>query len=380
MLAKSIQGNTPEEIRIALNKFVSDGFNPTLAFVFSSIKQDIDAVCEVFNDKGIKIFGATTSGEFIRDEIGKDSIVVVLLDVKPSYFKLLFLEIEENSVKEAARKLGSEGKKIFSNPAYIIASGWINIDGEKLMEGIQEGSGTEVPVFGGMAGDDLQLLQGSFVFTNGKISKNGLLAVIIDEEHIEVKGIATCGWKPIGTTKTVTKGSLNVIYTIDNQPALDLVMKYLGSEINPDLGNEELINIGAYYPIQLEREDGIPVMRTVMFGNVRDRSLICAGNVPQGAKIRFSLPPDFDIIDIVISECSEVRDEQLPEADAVLMFSCISRYLSFGVMSGEEIDRVKKVWNAPFAGFYSFGEYGKSKNGKYDFHNNTCCIVALKEK
>ena len=26
------------------------------------------------------------------------------------------------------------------------------------------------------------------------------------------------------------------------------------------------------------------------------------------------------------------------------------------------------------------GEFGKSKTGKYEFHNNTCCVVALKEK
>ncbi|MGK2860353.1 MAG: hypothetical protein ACSLE0_00335 [Chitinophagaceae bacterium] len=31
-------------------------------------------------------------------------------------------------------------------------------------------------------------------------------------------------------------------------------------------------------------------------------------------------------------------------------------------------------------GFFSYGEFGRSKTGKHEFHNNTCCIVALKEK
>jgi len=31
-------------------------------------------------------------------------------------------------------------------------------------------------------------------------------------------------------------------------------------------------------------------------------------------------------------------------------------------------------------GFFSYGEYGKSKRGDHEFHNNTCCVVALKEK
>lgn len=38
------------------------------------------------------------------------------------------------------------------------------------------------------------------------------------------------------------------------------------------------------------------------------------------------------------------------------------------------------VWDAPFIGFFSYGEFGKSKKGKHEFHNNTCCVVALKER
>lgn len=116
-----------------------------------------------------------------------------------------------------------------------------------------------------------------------------------------------------------------------------------------------------------------------MLGNTEDHSLICAGTVPQGAKIRFSLPPDFDVIDTVVAECSEIRNDEHEDADAIIMFSCISRYLSFGVMTSEEIERVQKVWNAPMIGFFSYGEFGKSRKGKHEFHNNTCCVVTLKE-
>jgi hypothetical protein len=31
-------------------------------------------------------------------------------------------------------------------------------------------------------------------------------------------------------------------------------------------------------------------------------------------------------------------------------------------------------------GYFSAGEIGKSKRGKTEFHNNTCCVVVLKEK
>ncbi len=379
MKAKSIKGKSPEEIKTALQQSMENGFKPTLAIVFLLFRQDIDAVCKILDSEGIQIFGATSSGEFISSEIEEGSITIMLLDMNPSSFKLLFLDAGDSSEYEIAKQLGEEGKKIFTNPAFIILSGWSNeMDGEEVIKGIEEGFGGGATIFGGMAGDDLTLT-GPKAFTFGKSSITGLVALIIDEDKVGISGVATCGWKPIGITKTVTKSEGNIVYTIDDKPALDLVMKYLGLNLEEQFNNT-VFNLGAYYPLQLEREGAPAVMRTAQMGNIEDRSLICAGNVPQGSKVRFSLPPDFDVIDTVVEECTEVKEEQLRDADAVIMFSCISRYLSLGIMTGEEIQRVQAVWNAPLIGFFTYGEYGKSKKGKHEFHNNTCCVVALKEK
>jgi hypothetical protein len=379
MKAKTIKGKSAEEINNALTESLSDGFRPTLAIVFMSFKLDIDAVCELLNKEGIQIFGATSSGEFISSEIEEESITVMLLDMDPAYFRLLFLDSGNSSEYEIAKQLGKEGKTTFANAAFIIASGYSSeMDGEEIIKGIEAGFGGGATIFGGMAGDDLSLT-GPKAFTYGKSSTKGLVALVIDEDKIDISGVATCGWKPIGITKTVTKSEGNVVYTIDDKPALDLVMKYLGLNLEEQLDNT-IFNLGAYYPLQLEREDAPAVMRTAMLGNSEDRSLICAGNIPQGSKVRFSLPPDFDVIDTVVEECTEVKEGQLQDADAMIMFSCISRYLSLGIMTSEEIQRVQDVWNAPLIGFFSYGEYGKSRKGKHEFHNNTCCVVALKEK
>jgi len=379
MKAKTIKGKSPEEIKKSLAECLADDFHPTLAIVFMSFKLDIEAVCELLDHEGIQIFGATSSGEFISSEIEEKSIVIMLLDLHPSHFKLVFLEAREHSGFEIAKQLGEEGKKTFENAAFIITSGWSNeIDGEAVINGIEEGFGGGATIFGGMAGDDLSLT-GPKAFTHGKSSVTGLMALIIDQDKVDVSGVATCGWKPIGITKTVTKSEGNVVYTIDDKPALDLVAKYLGLDLDKQFSNT-IFDLGGYYPLQLEREDAPPVMRTAQMGNIENRSLICAGNVPQGSKVRFSLPPDFDVIDTVVEECTEVKSEQIQDADAVIMFSCISRFLSFGVMTSEEIERVSEVWKAPIIGFFTYGEYGKSKGGQHEFHNNTCCVVALKEK
>jgi hypothetical protein len=75
MQAKSIKGATPEEIKSALEQCMADaslpggqGFKPTLAIVFLSIKLNREAVSAIFTEHDIAIFGVTTNGEFIDAE------------------------------------------------------------------------------------------------------------------------------------------------------------------------------------------------------------------------------------------------------------------------------------------------------------------------
>jgi hypothetical protein len=387
MKAKSIKGKSTEDIQLALDQIMAEGFQPTLAILFLSIKQDRAAVSGLLDEKGIQIFGATTAGEFIDGDIEEGSIVMMLLDMDPGYFKIEFLEINPQTALEDAKKLGVIGKETFNNPALIIATGGVFIDGDQIMEGIKQGfekpassAEREVTVFGGMAGDDL-IADKPLVFTNGKSKDNALIALIIDEDKIDVRGIASCGWKAVGTTKTVTKSEGNIVYTIDDKPALDMLMKYLGVDVKKD-DNKDIVTFlnSWYYPLQLERENGDTVIRATRFANSENRSLICTGSVPQGSHIKFSLPPEFDAIETVVTECESIKDNPHQQADALIMFSCVSRHLSFGALMKEEIDQVKNVWNAPMAGFFTYGEYGKSKIGNNEFHNNACCVVALKEK
>jgi hypothetical protein len=387
MQAKTIKANSTEAIIKEIDNATSGGFIPTLAIVFPSIKQDFKTVCEILDKRNIAIFGATTAGEFIDGDIEEGSIVMMLLDMNPAYFTLEFLEISLETTFESAEKLGQIAKKTFANPSLIIATGGVFIDGEKIIEGITEGFGKyalsedrEITVFGGMAGDDL-IAEKPIVFTNGKSKDNALLALIIDEDKIDVRGITTCGWNAIGTTKTVTKSEGNIVYTIDDKPALDMLMKYLGVELTLDDKTDIVPFLNSwYYPLQLERDNGDTVIRATRFANQKDRSLICTGGVAQGSKIKFSLPPDFNSIETVVAECESIKDNAAQQADALLMFSCVSRHLSFGVLMKEEIEQVQNVWDAPMVGFFTYGEYGKSKIGENEFHNNACCVVALKEK
>jgi hypothetical protein len=142
MKAKSIKGTSPEEIKTALAESMTDGYQPTLAIVFLSVKQDSEAISGLLEENCIQIFGATTAGEFIDGEIEEGSIVMLLLDMNPAYFKLEFLETSQETAVEEGTKLGITGKETFAKPAFIIANSGVALDGEPFVEGIIQGFGS----------------------------------------------------------------------------------------------------------------------------------------------------------------------------------------------------------------------------------------------
>ncbi len=379
MKANSIKGKSPEEIQSALQQCMSENFTPTLAIVFISVSQNRSAVCEILDDAGIAIYGATTNGEFIDEDLSKESIAILLLDINPAHFTILFEEYPEKNYREITQTIAKKGKEKFAKPAFLIAGSNMETDAEQLLFGFEDIIGKQVNVFGGMAGDDYNFSE-QFVFTNGRSSNRGIVAIAFDEDKIHIKGRATCGWKPVGTEKTVTKSEGNHVYTVDNVPVLDLTAKYGGIEnLSPD--NKDIaMEIATNFPLQLQREAGDPVMRPGLLVDWNNHSFYCSGTVPQGSKVRFSLPPDFDVMEKVIHATKEMKFSEMPEADALIVFSCAGRILVLGPLMSKEIEGVKNVWNVPMAGMFSNAELGRATGGNLEMHNLTTCCVVLKEK
>ena len=357
-----------------------DGFNPTLAIVFLSISQDREGVCKLLDSRGLAIFGATSNGEFINDEMDKNSTAIILLDIKPEYFTILFEEFQNRNFSLAAESIAKKSIEKFQKPAFLIASSDHKTDAEEMITGFENVLGKEVNIFGGLAGDDYIFTE-QFVFTNSNSSSHGVVALVLDEDKIIIKGKATHGWKAAGTPKTVTKSEGNHVFTVDNLPVLQLTKKYGGlSELTEENNEEQLQLIATNFPLQLQREKGAPVMRPGLMIDWEDGSFYCGGKVPQDSKVRFSLPPDFDVIEKVVDGLKELKETEMPDADAVILFSCAGRILSLGPLMNKEIEGIYNVWNAPMAGFFSYGEIARATDGNNDLHNLTACCVVLKEK
>lgn len=380
MKAKTIKGKSPAEIRTALQQAISDAYQPSLAIVFLSIQQDIDAVMRVFHEMRINVFGASTAGEFIDGDVQEGSIVAMLLDVNLDYYRVELIEADANNHFEAAEQLAQFAKLQYKNPSIPMAVSSWGAQSEVALRGMESVLGEQVNLYGAVAGDDMTLT-GAFVFTNKKSSKNGIVMLLLDGDKITMKGVATSGWKPIGTQRNITKSEGNVVYTIENEPAFDVYQKYLDEEIT-DLKQENkwLLRNNAYFPILIQRNGAPPLIRTGTYSDPENHTVHFAGAVPEGSVFRFTQPPDFEVIDKVISEADHhLKMDGMSTADAVILFSCISRRTIFGPLISEEIDGIKNIWKAPLAGFFSYGEIGLAGN-RNELHNTTCCVVVLKEK
>lgn len=379
MKAKSIKGKSTEEFKTVLGESMADGYKPTIAICFISKSMDRVAITNLLDAEGISVFGCTTNGEFIDEETEKNSAAVLLLDMNKDHFQIYFEEYPERNYREVAKSIAEKAKAKYAMPGFFIGISDAAADGEEVLRGIEDVAGAAVNAFGGAAGDDYAFSE-TFVFTNGKDSSKAMVCIALDESKVQINGIATCGWKPVGTEKLVTKSEGNHVFTVDNISVLDLTAKYGGIEnVTPE--NDSLITeIAANFPLQLQREKGDPVMRPGLVVDWSDRSYYTSGAVPQGSKVRFSLPPDFDVMEKVIKSVKNLKDTVMPEADAVVVFSCAGRILSLGPLMSKELEGIKEVWNVPMAGMFSNAELGRATGGNLEMHNLTTCVIALKEK
>lgn len=380
MKSKSITGNTAAEIKTALEQSMAGepGFKPALAFVFTSLKEEWPQVQALLEKEGIAIFGATTAGTFTEDGITNTGITLLMLDIDTRYFQIVLKDHEHGSPFQSAAKIAETGLSCFSNPAFIIMATVTKTPADDIINGIAEKTGAGVTIIGGMAGNTINL-EGT-IFTNNTSSVNGILCLVLDQDKIDVRGIAVSGWKPLGTEKKITRSEGLWVYTIDDQPAMDVVEKYVGNMALYGNDPDNIVKLNSTYPLQVNRNGTSPVMIPTLFLNMETRAVMCGQPLPEGTGFRFSLPPDFDVIDTVIESARKVKENELPEADALIVFSCVGRQETLGPMMSDELHGLARTWEKPMAGFFSLGEFGSVAGGKPEFHGTTCSWVALKEK
>ncbi len=378
MNAHTITATSARALAEELDRSIQSHFRPSLAIAFCSIKLDLDAVTAVFDDRGIHYIGCTTAGEICGDQVYSDSLSVLLLDLPAKQFRILMADDSLQFMHSKAKQLAEQASTMFNDPALVVLAGGVGVNGDDAVAGFKEVLGEQAALYGGLAGDDLNL-QKTQVFSNHGASENGLVALVLDQDHVVVDGLATSGWDVIGTLHTITASEGNVVYSIDEKPALDVFVNYFGYFDNADLKGKPISTISAQYPLQMIREDGSRILRSPLIGNREDGSMVLAGAVEEGAQFQFSISPGFEVIDKVVEEF-DAFSAATAQPDALLLFSCVGRHAALGPLISDEVRGIYQAWQQPLAGLFTYGEFGHTRAGKCDFHNETCSLVTLRHK
>jgi hypothetical protein len=164
MRSKSIKGKSTTEIETVLVQIMSVGFKPSMAVVFYSKIQDINALLD---SKNIEIFGATTNGEFIDQKTAKKYAAVLLLDIKTAYFHLYFENTSNKEYREVATAVAIKAKYQFKKSAFFIGFSIPQTNWEEILHSLEDFVGIDVNAFNGNTGDDYSFIE-TFVLPMGK--------------------------------------------------------------------------------------------------------------------------------------------------------------------------------------------------------------------
>lgn len=376
MKTKTIFASNLQTFRAEVGNTLSENFKPSLAIVFVSVSLGISEIQDILKQHNIAVVGASSCGEIISDgsniHVLEESIVCMLIDLPVSCFNIFIKEKNELSDHAIGSLSAQEALNHFTDPGLIVLASGLTLNGQALVEGLQELLPSATPIYGGLAGDDA-LFQQTFVFTATDISSNGVLVLSFDLSKIDMIGMATSGWISLGADLVVSSSTGNMVHAIDGQPALDMYLRYLS------ISEDEMPSIGVEYPLMIKRPDGTDALRAVMSVDKATRSLVFAGTVPEGSIVTFSSSPGFEVIEHTRAHINSFG-YSTAKPECCLIFSCMARHLALGPLISEEIEAVINRWSVPMAGLFTYGEIGNNPGMNCDFHNQTFTMVLLRRK
>ena len=318
------------------------------------------------------IAGCSSSGSVLGTEISDGDIVATVVKLKRGRLRMAVTDMAPGTGGgDIGARLMAELNGQDLRHVFVLSDG-LQINGSDLAKGLNQAG---VPVTGGLAGDGTRFGK-TWVMADGP-AKTGRIAALGFYGDITIKSGCFAGWEDFGAERIVTKSTGNVVYEIDNEPALDLYKKYLGEQA------KELPASGLRFPlsIQADKTDKA-LIRTLLAVDEATKSLTFAGDVPQGHLCKLMRTNLESLIDNAGLAAEAAQPAQLGATGLCLVVSCVGRRLVMGQLTEDELEIVRNKLGKPTAitGFYSYGELAPFSDVlQCQLHNQTMTLTTLYE-
>jgi hypothetical protein len=372
----TLLGYDPDRGWIPDSGMTEDGAS-TLVLVFSSLSlaQTRQALRSLRALYPASLFmGCSTAGEIHDTRFLAHGMVALAVQFQHSR---LALECHRQTPDLDAFAIGRSLAEALADKdepgAVFVLSEGLGVNGSRLIMGFNAVFKGRVPVTGGLAGDGTRF-QSTWVMHQDEIRHDMVCALGIYGERLGVAYGSRGGWDVLGPERLVTRSHGNVLYELDDQPALALYKKYLGDRA------KDLPASGMLFPLALRAEQGGPEqkVRTILGMDEEEQSITFAGDIPQGSLVQL-MRANFDRLIDGAEDAAASMDLTSWTGGPLccIAISCVGRHLVLGPRVEEEIEAVRERLpaQARLAGFYSYGELSPLSSGLCDLHNQTMTLT-----
>lgn len=326
-----------------------------------------------------KIVGCSSAGEIFDTIVFDQSLSCVIVKFESTKIKVVSYEI--NSAEESEAVGGKIAQNLFDEnlKSIFLLSDGLNVNGSELTKGIHKtlsSKTNKVSVSGGLSADGSRFGK-TFILDDQGVQSKKALGVGFYGEKLMVGTGFHGGWDKFGPPRKVTKSKGNILYKIDDQPALELYKTYLGDE------SKNLPSSALLFPLLIQQPDKVDLVRTILAVNEGDQSMVFAGDIPEGATVQLMRANLSRLIDgaSVAGNISMEGMQKNNKTAVVIAVSCVGRRLVMGQKTDEELEALKSKLpeESDLVGFYSYGELSANGVTTCELHNQTMTVTILQE-
>jgi hypothetical protein len=375
MNTKQFSSNNQTEIIEYIQNYVLS--NESLVLIFSDKRFLIPEIASELKAKFnfTPILACSTAGEISGVNVYEGYFSMTTVSFEHTQVRMTSLTIDENdnsytTGQDLAKSLLDKDLKHI----FVLSDG-LHVNGTNLVDGINSIIHGQLTVSGGLAGDSVHFVQTLVSDIDGNFSDRTISAIGFYGDKINIRCASEGGWEIFGKDRIVTKSEQNIVYEIDNKPALDLYKSYLGDKA------KYLPSSGLLFPLSLKTTEG-PVVRTILGINEAENSIRFAGNIPMNSSVKLMKANIDSIITAAEDASFELSKTNKEKNGLMILISCIGRKLVLKQMVQEEVESVTTYFNDDFnfTGFYSYGELSSNESNLCSLHNQTMTLTLITEE
>lgn len=338
-----------------------------------------EEVRTLFKDGHI-VFGSS-SGDISSESVNDDSITITAVEFEKSNFIIktanVLKEASEAKIdsfsigKELISQLPQEGLKY----VFVLSEGSF-INGSQLTKGMNAATDDNLLITGALCGDAARF-EKTIASYNENPKQGEIVAIGLYGASLEVTFSINGGWTPFGPERMVTKSKGNVLYELDNLPALDLYKQYLGDKA------KELPGAALLYPLKVKSSnERQSIVRTILNINEEDNSMILAGDIFENSVVQLMMTNVDSIVNAAEIAAQNAAETRVAKAELAILVSCIGRKLVLDQRVEEEVEEVIAVVGntTTITGLYCYGEIAPFIREKScQLHNQTMTVTLISE-